>query len=101
MEIRKQPGWSRTRVAMFHYRTHAGSEVDVVLEGPGDRLVGIEVKASGTVSANDARGLEALRGDRPARFHRGLVLYRGASVVPFSARLHAVPIDCLWSWGAR
>lgn len=100
MEIRKQLGWNRTRVAMFHYRSHAGHEVDVVLEGPAGRLVGIEVKASSTVSAGDLRGLQVLQADRPKRFHRGLVLYRGRTVVPFSARLHAVPIDALWSWGA-
>ena len=100
MEIRKQLGWNRTRVAMFHYRSHAGHEVDVVLEGPGGRLVGIEVKASSTVSADDLRGLLALQADRPKRFHRGLILYRGRTVIPFASRLHAAPINALWSWGA-
>jgi hypothetical protein len=101
MEIRKQLGWNETRAAMFHYRSHAGREVDVVLEGSGGRLVGIEVKASSTISADDLRGLRALQADRPKRFHRGLVLYRGRSVVPFAANLHAVPVDALWLWGAR
>jgi len=100
MEIRKQLGWNRTRVAMFHYRSHAGQEVDIVLEGPAGRLVGIEVKASSTISVDDLRGLHALQADRPKRFHRGLILYRGRTVVPFGPRLHAVPIDALWSWGA-
>ena len=45
-------------------------------------------------------GLHALQADRPKRFHRGLILYRGRTVVPFAPRLHAVPIDALWSWGA-
>jgi hypothetical protein len=74
--------------------------VDLVLEGPGGRLVGIEVKASATVSPDDLRGLRALEADRPRRFHRGLILYRGRTVVPFGPRLHAVPIPALWSWGA-
>jgi predicted AAA+ superfamily ATPase len=100
MELRKQLGWSRTSAAMFHYRSHAGHEVDIVLEGPSNRLVGIEIKASSTLSAADVRGLESLRVDRPGRLHRGLVLYRGSTVVPFGPRLHAVPIGALWSWGA-
>jgi hypothetical protein len=62
--------------------------------------VGIEVKASSTISAGDLRGLQALQTDRPTRFHRGLILYRGQTVVPFGPRLHAVPIDVLWRWGA-
>jgi predicted AAA+ superfamily ATPase len=100
MELRKQLGWNATRVSMFHYRSHGGQEVDVVLEGPVGRLVGIEVKASRTVSAADVRGLGALQADRPRRFHRGIVLYRGQTVVPFGERLHAMPIDALWTWGA-
>jgi predicted AAA+ superfamily ATPase len=62
--------------------------------------VGIEVKASSTISTSDLRGLQALQADRPKRFHRGLILYRGQTVVPFGPRLHAVPIDALWRWGA-
>jgi predicted AAA+ superfamily ATPase len=100
MEIRKQLGWNRTRAAMFHYRAHAGHEVDIVLEGSAGQLVGIEVKASSTITAGDLRGLQALQADRPKRFHRGLILYRGQTVVPFGPRLHAVPVDALWRWGA-
>ena len=99
MELVKQLGWNRTRAGVFHLRSHTGHEVDIVLEGPGGQLVGIEVKASSTISPGDLRGLEALRTDRPRRFHRGLILYRGQTVVPFGPRLHAVPIDALWSWG--
>ncbi len=32
METRKQISWSRTQPQMFHFRTHTGQEVDVVLE---------------------------------------------------------------------
>ncbi|MGH6689578.1 MAG: ATP-binding protein [Gammaproteobacteria bacterium] len=101
MEIGKQLGWSRAQPALFHYRAHAGHEVDVVLEGAAGRLVGIEVKASSTISASDLRGLRALQADRPQRFHRGVILYRGQTVIPFGPRLHALPIDALWRWGAR
>lgn len=101
MEVRKQLGWNRTQAAMFHYRSHGGHEVDIVLEGSAGHLVGIEVKASSTITAGDLRGLQAFQADRPRRFHRGLILYRGQTVVPFGPRLHAVPVDALWRWGAR
>jgi len=99
MEIDKQRGWNRTAASLFHYRAHAGQEVDVVLEDAAGQLVGIEVKASRTVSAADLRGLLALQADRPKRFHRGLILYRGPTVIPFAERIHAVPVDALWRWG--
>ncbi len=101
MEIEKQLGWSQTEAGLFHFRAHAGHEVDIVLEGPGGQLTGIEVKARSTIAAGDVRGLQALEAERPKRFHRGLILYRGQTVVPFGPRLHAVPIDALWRWGAR
>jgi predicted AAA+ superfamily ATPase len=101
MEIEKQRGWSRIQAALFHLRSHTGHEVDIVLEGPAGQLVGIEVKASSTISAGDLRGLQAFQADRPRRFHRGLILYQGQTVVPFGPRLHGVPIDALWRWGAR
>jgi hypothetical protein len=98
MEVRKQLGWSRTRAALFHYRSHAGHEVDLVLDGPAGRLVGVEVKASRTVTPDDLGGLRALAADRPERFHRGLVLYTGDAVIPFGPRLHAAPVSTLWTW---
>lgn len=100
MEIQKQMGWSRMKPAVFHYRSHGGYEVDIVLEGPAGTLVGIEVKTSSTISAGDLRGLQALEADRPKRFHRGVIVYGGQTIVPFGPRLHAVPIDALWRWGS-
>ena len=44
-ELTKQLAWSRTRVELFHFRTHGGREVDIVLEADDDRQVGIEVKS--------------------------------------------------------
>ena len=46
MELEKQSGWSVRRPRLFHYRTHAQREVDIVLEDRAGEVVGIEVKAS-------------------------------------------------------
>lgn len=95
-ELAKQASWSRTQPAAFHFRTHAGREVDLVLESPSGRLVGVEVKASATVTAGDLRGLRELAEVAGDRFVRGVVLYAGAEAVPFAANLHAVPVEALW-----
>ena len=97
-ELAKQAGWSRRRVSLYHYRTQAGREVDVVLEDPAGRVVGVEVKAAGSVSGRDFRGLQALREERPEGFQRGVVLYTGTDVVPFGEDLVAVPMSTLWTW---
>jgi len=44
---------------LFHFRTHDGREVDLVLEDARERVVGLEVKATSTASASDFAGLRA------------------------------------------
>lgn len=96
MELHKQIGWSRTRPKLLHFRIHAGPEVDVVLEDAAGRLVGIEVKAAASLSADDFKGLRALAEIVGRRFHRGIALYTGRESVPFGSQFHALPINSLW-----
>jgi predicted AAA+ superfamily ATPase len=96
MELCKQISWSRTRPELYHFRTQTSQEVDLVLEGPGGMIVGIEVKASSSVGPDDFKGLRVLASELGRKFHRGFVLYSGAEVVPFTANLQAVPISALW-----
>lgn len=96
MEIRKQISWSRKRPQMFHFRTHAGQEVDIVLEEASGKLAGIEVKASASVSADDFKGLRALRSLVGRKFQRGVVFYTGSEAVGFDEDLLALPITSLW-----
>jgi predicted AAA+ superfamily ATPase len=99
-ELVKQLGWSRTRAEMFHFRTHGGSEVDIVLEAEDGRLAGIEVKAAATVGGAGLRALGALRDVAGTRFHRGIILYTGREALPFGSGLWALPVSALWHVGA-
>lgn len=101
MELRKQAGWSRTRPGLYHFRTHEGVEVDLVLEDAAGRLVGIEIKASTSIGAQDFRGLRGLAEATRKRFRRGIVLYTGTESVPFGPRFQALPVSAVWHLGAR
>jgi len=96
MEIRKQRAWSLVRPEMFHYRTQTGQEIDLLLEDRAGRVVGIEVKAGGTVQERDVRALRDLAETLGKRFVRGVVLYMGETAVPFSDRILALPLPALW-----
>jgi len=96
-ELVRQRSFSAVRCELFHFRSRSAGEVDVVIEGPGGAVVGIEVKAAGAVQAKDARGLVTLREQIGSRFTRGFVLYAGDSVVPLGERIQAIPIAALWS----
>jgi len=56
-------------------------EVDIVIESTGQRLAGIEVKASATVTQADFRGLKKMKAAVVERFAAGVVLYDGESTV--------------------
>jgi predicted AAA+ superfamily ATPase len=95
-ELRKQISWSESRIEIYHFRTVAGREVDVVLEDNQGRVVGVEVKSSATVVKRDFAGLDALSEAVGNNFVRGIVLYNGNSIVPFGERMTAMPINSMW-----
>jgi uncharacterized protein len=95
-EITKLMAWSNFQLAPYHFRDQEGHEVDIVLERDDGTIMGIEVKASATVTAGDLSGLKKLVEAARDRFAFGVVLYDGDTIVPFGERLAAAPISCLW-----
>ncbi|MFT3888047.1 MAG: ATP-binding protein [Arachnia sp.] len=95
-ELSRQLGWSRVHASMYHYREHRGAEVDVVLEAPDGRVVGIEVKAAATVQRKDLAGLTILRDKLGDRFVRGYVLFTGREAQMVGERMTALPIEAMW-----
>jgi predicted AAA+ superfamily ATPase len=98
MELMKQSIWSKASVRLYHYRTHTGQEVDIILE-KGINIVGIEVKAASTITQEDFKGLRHLSDELGKNFHRGIVLYTGNQTAAFGKNLWAVPISALWQAG--
>lgn len=96
-ELRRQQTWASERASLHHYRDSRGVEVDAVLEAPDGRVVGVEVKATSTVRASDAAGLNALRERVGDRFVAGYVLHTGPSSVAVGERITAVPMDAIWA----
>lgn len=97
MEVTKQLGWCQRRCRLFHFRTEAGAEVDLVIEDRSGRLVGVEVKCTASLRPQHFAGLRALAGAAGDRFARGVVVYLGAEVVPFGAALHGLPLAEVWA----
>ena len=95
-ELLKLATWNQDRFEFYHFRDRYENEVDIVIENQEGQLVGIEVKASATVSANDFSGLRKLADASGKRFAFGMVLYDHDAVVPFGDRLFAVPLSTLW-----
>lgn len=96
-EILKLMTASDLRLTPYHFRDQQMHEVDIVLERDDGMIVGIEVKASATVRSADFAGLRTLAEVCKERFACGVVLYDSTDLVPFSDKLSAAPLSCLWS----
>lgn len=95
-EVARQLTWSETLATLHHFRTRDGDEVDAVIEAHDGRIVGVEVKAARTARDDDFRHLRGLQRKVPDRFHAGLLLYDGQSVLRFGPQMLAVPLPALW-----
>jgi uncharacterized protein len=99
-ELAKQATWSEAEIRLHHWRISGGAEVDVVLEREDGQIVGVESKARDTVTAEDFRGLAALRDLVGDQFSQGIVLHTGRrGSVNFGERLVSLPIAALWEAG--
>lgn len=97
MELIKQCGWSERQPTIRHWRDRNGAEVDLIIEDDSGSIGAIEVKASSSISASDARNLHVLRDKLGERFTAGVVLYLGQEIVPLGQSTWALPVSALWS----
>lgn len=95
-ELRRQASWHDDFMSFYHYREKNGPEVDIVIERGTLQVAGIEVKASGTVTKSDFRGLRKLKSIAGERFVAGVVLYDGDISIGFGNGFYAVPLRMLW-----
>jgi len=97
-QLRAELPLSAWDARMFHLRQEGGRrEVDLLIEVAGNRVIGIEVKASGVPRFEAGRHLAWLRDDLGDKFVYGIVFYTGPRIQPLGERIAAVPISALWS----
>jgi len=97
-QLRPEIAVSSHRPRLYHLRTKEGrQEVDLLAEFGGDRVIGIEIKASAAPDADAARHLAWLRDELDDRFLAGVVLHTGPRVYPLGEKIIAAPISTLWA----
>ena len=78
------------RAEVFYWRTGIGEEVDFVIE-TGDRLLPVEVKATGRPRLRDTAHLRTFRAEYGDRSRTGLLLHTGATVEWLTPDVLAAP----------
>ena len=96
-ELLKIASWNVENFMFSHYRDKDGNEVDVVIEDRYNRVIGIKVKASATVTRKDFSGLHRLASAYGDNFITGLVLFDHNQIIPFTDKMFAAPISILWA----
>jgi predicted AAA+ superfamily ATPase len=96
-EIKKQVSWNTEPYGMYHFRSHNGREVDIILENAQGRIVAIEVKAASKIRESDVGNMQTLKSAVGTKFHKGIILYRGRGVVPYGPDIHGLPLECVWN----
>ena len=91
-EVIRQLNAMGTACEYSYYRTGAGAEVDLVIEGSFGR-VAMEIKHTSTVSARDLRGLRDFVTEQKARI--GIVINNDMSARQYEDRLIGVPMSWL------
>jgi hypothetical protein len=101
-QLRPEVTVSSTQPRLYHLRTRSGrQEIDLVAELAGQDLIGIEVKASASPNAQDARHLAWLRDALGERFVAGVVFHTGPRLFELDERVVAAPISVLWGGSSR
>jgi predicted AAA+ superfamily ATPase len=96
-EILKNLPYQREHWRLYHWRSARGREIDILAEAER-ALVGVEVKASATVTSDDFRHLRWFAGEGPGstREFVGIVIYLGDYPLQFGPGLFALPLSVFW-----
>jgi predicted AAA+ superfamily ATPase len=97
-ELLKHATWADEDVNFYHFRDTSRHELDLVIERGDGKVVGIEVKASMTVKAEDFAGLSIFADYAKDKFLHGVLFYSGDKVLPFKINdtiFHALPLSSL------
>jgi predicted AAA+ superfamily ATPase len=97
-EIMKATSSSSNQYFVSHFNPvrGQGKEVDFVIENSNGEAIAIEVKLDATVTSKDFSNMEICHDTIGEKFKKGIVIYTGNDLLPFSDKLWAVPVNYLW-----
>jgi predicted AAA+ superfamily ATPase len=96
-QLRPEVALAPRNPVLHHLRDKEGRhEIDLIAELSAGDIVAIEIKATASPSAADARHLAWLRDTLGDRFRAGAVLHTGPRPFRLADRLLALPICTLW-----
>ena len=94
-DILKQLPFVEGKPAVYHWRSHSGAEIDLLIE-INNQFFPIEIKCKSNPTARDAVGIEAFRATYPTlNIAPGIILACVSHIYPVTHNCFAVPFDLL------
>jgi predicted AAA+ superfamily ATPase len=97
-ELIKHQSFSQNHVEIYHYRDADKREVDFVLESSCGDVVALEIKSGSSLKPEHFKGLGSLAKNIQGKSFRGILLYGGNTVLPYTFGQHtfwAIPLKIL------
>lgn len=97
-ELIKHQSYANIDVNIYHYRDQSQKEVDFVLEASNGEIVALEIKSGSNIKNESFKGLLALARTIHTKKFKGIVLYGGDKVLPYTIeefQFWAIPLKSL------
>ena len=97
-ELQKSLPNQESDFRLYHWRSANQKEIDILAES-AKRLVGIEIKASSTITEDSLKNLRSFAKTGPGKSKQftGIIFYLGAHKLTFGDGIFALPVSILWS----
>jgi len=97
-ELQKSLPNQQNDFRLYHWRSANQKEIDILAES-ATRLVGIEIKASSTVTEEHLKNLRGFAKTGPGKSKQftGIVFYFGEHKLTFGDGIFALPVSILWA----
>lgn len=83
-ELIKHQSYAQTDTQIYHFRDAYQKEVDFVLESKDGDIVALEIKSGSTIKKEHFNGLIALAKTMKKKNFKGIMLYGGNDILPYS-----------------
>jgi predicted AAA+ superfamily ATPase len=83
-ELIKHQSYADTDVEIYHFRDTHQQEVDFVLESSSGDIVALEIKSGSTIKSEHFKGLLALAKTVNSKSFKGILLYGGDEIFPYT-----------------
>jgi predicted AAA+ superfamily ATPase len=97
-ELSAQIDVNKYEYSLYQYRDHKNHEIDFIVEKADKSLIGIEVKASHSISKSDFAPQIWFKDNiiKGGKSYTGYVMYAGEDVLRFGEDMIAIPVGSLW-----